>query len=242
MGLKCYPDIAQSIIESVLAGINDADIYIDNFVAFLHTWDDHVKLLGNILLSLHENGFTINPLKCEWAIKETDWLAWKKEIDAILHMDPPWNPTELCMFIGCINYYQDMMPSCAHIFKPLTDHSRLKKHAPIPWTPDIQRAFDKMSMLIAADALVAYPDHNKFFDEYTVASDYQLGACIVQGGQLFAYFYCKLSKSQQNYMVMEEEMLSIVATFDELQSMLLGSDIHVFTDHKNLTSDTLKMQ
>jgi hypothetical protein len=37
-------------------------------------------------------------------------------------------------------------------------------------------------------------------------------------------------------------MLSIIATLKEFQSILLGADIHVFTGHKNLMLDTLKVQ
>ena len=69
------------------------------------------------------------------------------------------------------------------------DHSGLKKKAPIPWTDEMQQSFDKMHALMAADTLTAYPDHNKWCDIYTDASDFQLGACIVQGGQPVTHFY-----------------------------------------------------
>jgi hypothetical protein len=57
-------------------------------------------------------------------------------------MDHPHNATELRMFIGCINYYPDMWPSCAHILKLLTDQSSLKKKASIKWTDEMQKAVD----------------------------------------------------------------------------------------------------
>ncbi len=169
--------------------------------------------------------------------RQGNWLAsllltpqglkpWKKKIDAILHMDCPRNTTKLCMFIGCVNYYRDMWPSRAHILKPLSNQSSLKKRAPIKWTDDMQQAFDKMHLLMATNALAAYPNHNKWFDVYSDASDFQLGAWIIQEGRPVAYFSRKLTKSQQNYTTMEKEMFSILATLKEFWSMLLGVNIH----------------
>jgi hypothetical protein len=79
----------------------------------------------------------------------------------------------------------------------------------------MQQAFDKMRLLMAANALAAYPDHNKRFNVYNDASDFQLGACIIQERRPVAYFLQKLTKTQQNYTTMKKEMLSIVATLKE---------------------------
>jgi hypothetical protein len=65
------------------------------------------------------------------------------------------------------------------------------------WTDEMQKAFNKMHLLMAANALAAYHNHNKWFDLYTDTSEFQLGACIIQERRLVAYFSCKLKKSQQ---------------------------------------------
>jgi len=57
------------------------------------------------------------------------------------------------------------------------------------------------------------------------------------------YSSCKLTPAQQNYTTMDKELLSIVETFKELHTMLFDChDLHVYTDHHNLTFNTLMSQ
>jgi hypothetical protein len=45
----------------------------------------------------------------------------------------------------------------------------------------------------------------------------------------------KLNKSQHNYTTTEHKLLAIVETLKEYRNILLGQQIKVYTNHKNLT-------
>ena len=76
MGVSASPDIAQEIMECVLASLlEEIEVYLDDIAAFSDDWESDLVLLEKLLMLLQEKGFTVNPAKCEWGIQETDFLG-----------------------------------------------------------------------------------------------------------------------------------------------------------------------
>ena len=111
MGVSEAPDIATEIMHDTFANMEDVEFYMDDIGCFSDSWDKHLQLLQEVLQHLQSVGFTINPLKCKWAVKEKDflrhWLTptgikpWKKKIDAVLCLKPPNGSfPELCIYLA----------------------------------------------------------------------------------------------------------------------------------------------
>ena len=214
MGVSQSPDIAQEVMEDLFRVLEQTDVYIDDIGVFDNSWQDHLHSLDQVLSILQTHNFTVNPLKCEWGVRETDWLGywltpqglkpWKKKIEAIMAIKPPTTAKQLRSFLGAVNFYRDMYPRRSHILAPLMKMTGMK--GKIPWNDECQKAFDAMKALLAKEAFLAFPDHNKPFKIYVDASDLQLGAAIFQDDRPVAFYSRKLNAAQKNYTVGEKEL------------------------------------
>ena len=248
MGIKCSPDIFQKIMNDLLGDIIDIQVYLDDILITTHgSFTEHLKLLETVLSRLQQANFRANLRKCFFGESKLEYLGYiishkglqpqPKKVEAILRLVPPKNKRQLRHFLGMVNYYRDMWQGRSHILAPL---SKLASPTiPWKWDKEQQQAFESIKKRITEKALLVFPDFDKPFHIYTDASKKQLGAVIMQDRKPLAFYSRKMNPAQTRYTTGEQELLSIVETMKEFRDILLGHEVIVHTDHKNILYSNL---
>ena len=81
---------------------------------------------------------------------------------------------------------------------------------------------------------MAQPNLEKPFDVYCDASGSGLGCVLMQEGRVIAYASRQLKRHEEHYPTHDLELAAVVHALKIWRHYLLGSECHIFTDHKSL--------
>lgn len=255
-GLKTAVAHFQRVITTVLGDVIGRGVhaYLDNIVLGADTIEEHDRLLRITLTRLRENGFSIQPKKCEWQKQEVQFCGFLVSNEGV-RLDPEklraiheWEPprqggalakTKVREFLGFCNFYRMAVERYSEIAFPLT--TLTGANAEWKWGPAEETAWGLLKAAILAAPILAPYDERLPIEVHTDASDAATAATVEHRyacghTQPIAFFSKKLKKAEQNYTVHDKELLAIVQTFKEFHSWLHGSPepVKVWSDHQAL--------
>ena len=141
-------------------------------------------------------------------------------------------------FMVLAGYYRDFIPNFAAVAAPLSDLTRKEQPSKVEWGDAQEKAFQTIKILLASDPILRLPDPEKTFVLLTDASDYRIGAVLMQehGDRLFPICYAskKLSHAELHYSAIEKECLAVVWGIKRFHMYLYGGHFILQTDHEPL--------
>ncbi|XP_073813857.1 uncharacterized protein [Musca autumnalis] len=130
------------------------------------------------------------------------------KISAISNWPVPKNIKQVRGFLGLCGWYRRFIQNFSTETFPITELVTTKRK--FQWTDDAQRAFDRVKSLLTSAPVLNNPDFSKKLYLHCDASDFGIGAVLVQlddedNEKPIAFMSKKLNTSQRNYSVTEQK-------------------------------------
>jgi len=247
-GMKNSPATFQRMMNQVIAGINDCEVYIDDIVIYSVDWQVHIDTIAKLFDRLSEANLTINLAKSEFGCAHLTYLGHvvgqgrvrpvHAKVEAVANFPTPEDKKQLMRFLGMAGYYRKFCPNFSAIAEPLT--SILSKRVPFTWNSECDVAFQKLKAILMNDPVLAAPNFSRSFKLAVDASDVAVGGVLLQDDangieHPVSYFSKKLLKNQRNYSTIEKECLSIILAVQHFEVYLsCCSPIVIYSDHSPL--------
>ncbi|GFR57724.1 Pol polyprotein [Elysia marginata] len=243
-GLITAPATFCRLMRVVLGQSSSMLSYFDDTLLHTRTWEEHVIGLRRLLGALRKHGLTVNPAKLVVAQTSIEFQGHTLSNGTLtpirkqVELTRPSTKKQVRSLMGLFSYYRSFVPDFAALLCPLTDILRKGSPDKIVWSDECERFFSRIKMLIASDPILIIPDMHAEFILRTDASDYGLGAVLLQErhGTLMPCRYAsrKLSPREVRYSAIERECLAIVFAVKHFYRFLAFKPFHLETDHKPL--------
>ncbi|KAI5725500.1 hypothetical protein M8J77_016303 [Diaphorina citri] len=246
-GIKSAPEFFQKKLSSILVGLRNVIVHMDDILVWGTNISDHNICLQQVMERLRQHGVTLNGEKSVFYQTSVDYLGHtisphgikptKERIEAILKLDVPRNQKELRSYLGVIGFILKYIPCSHDLLKPMYD--LLKGDSEWFWGPDQQKSLENLQCVLKKDNTLALYDPNKETILTCDASTKGLGAVLSQiqsNGEVRPVYFCSrtLAGAEQHYANIEREALAITWACTRLEEFILGKDITIETDHKPL--------
>ena len=247
MGISTAPEAFQEFMNSILGHLPFVLVYIDDILIMSSNIDQHYQHLSQVFHILHDNDLVLKKSKCIFAAQELPFLGFilsqeglkpdPSKVQALLAIPPPTNKSKLRSIIGCLQWFRRFIPQLATHIALLTDMT--SKKAEFLWTEQLQHQLNICLDYLAKATLLYYPNFSLPFHIRSDASDVGIGAVVYQiiDDTIHpVHFYSKkLSDTQvRNMSIVEKEAYAIISILEHLRSMLLGQQLKVYCDNKNV--------
>lgn len=247
-GLHNAPATWQRFIDSVLGPELEPHVfvYLDDIVIVSSTFENHLKILEEVLQRLKKAKLTLNKEKCKFCRSELRYLGYvvdkkglrvdPEKVEAILKIPVPKNSKEVRQFVGTASWYRRFIANFATRMHPLT--SLLRKGKRFEWTDAAQIAFDDIRSCLIQSPILTCPDFEKPFVIACDASGVGIGAVLSQqseeGENVVAYASRTLTSTEQKYSATERECLAVIWAIERFRPYVEGTRFTVITDHYSL--------
>ena len=152
-----------------------------------------------------------------------------------------FNPNEFvfksqdCAFFGGhLTPLKPFSPALADLTVPL--RALCKKDTLFTWESSQEAAFEAIKNKITSAPVLAYFDQSKTSTVQSDASKKGLGAVLLQDNKPVIYASRALTETEQHYLNIEQELLSVVLALERFHHYIYGYTATVQTDHKPLVS------
>ena len=249
-GLANCPAVFQSFMNETFHDMIDifVVIYIDDLLIYSKSLEEHVNHVKLVLERLKHNNLFVKLEKCLFHSKAVEFLGFEisdkginmvqSKVQNIIEWPIPENLKQLQSFLGFINFYSRFIQNYSKLVNPLYRFS--KKTQKFEWLDSDTSTFEAIKEAIKKATLLRHYDSTKEVILYSDASDYALGATLLQkfeaGLQPIAFWSRKLTPAEINYDVHDKELLAVKASLEHWRHYCIGTSISVkvYSDHKNL--------